>query len=70
MSFDAILVASYLGFVAVGIALGGIGRLNPSYIAPLGLMLQFVLRHRITRIALFMTWWWIGWHFLVGVTVR
>jgi len=70
MTPDLIIVSGYLGFVVVGIALAAIGRLRPGVLAPLGEMLRFVMGHRITRIALFMVWWWLGWHFLVGTTVR
>lgn len=65
-----LVVSGYLGFVVLGIAMAAAGRLRPELIAPLGELLRFVMRHRITRIALFMVWWWLGWHFLVGTTVR
>lgn len=70
MNTDFWIIFSYLAFVAIAIALGAVGRLRPNTIAPLGEMLSFIMSHRITRIALFMVWWWLGWHFLVGVTVR
>ncbi|MGZ0243893.1 MAG: DUF6186 family protein [Actinomycetales bacterium] len=31
---------------------------------------QKIRRHRMTRISMFMAWWWIGWHFRVGATIR
>ncbi|MEY4961935.1 MAG: hypothetical protein RLZZ249_632 [Actinomycetota bacterium] len=65
-----LIVSGYLGFVVLGIAMAAIGRLRPEKLAPLGELLKYVMRHRITRIALFMVWWWLGWHFLVGTTVR
>lgn len=64
------MVAGYLSFVALGIVFAAIGRLRPQKLAPLSEMLSFIMQHRITRIALFMVWWWLGWHFLVGTTVR
>lgn len=64
------IIAGYLGFVAMGIAFAAIGRLRPQLISPLGELLRFIMQHRITRISLFMVWWWLGWHFLVGTTVR
>ena len=70
MNTDFWIIFSYLAFVAIAIALGAVGRLRPNTIAPLGELLCFIMSHRITRIALFMVWWWLGWHFLVGVTVR
>jgi hypothetical protein len=65
-----LIVSGYLGFVVLGIAMAAIGRLRPEKLAPLRELLKYVMRHRITRIALFMVWWWLGWHFLVGTTVR
>lgn len=70
MNTDFWIIFSYLAFVAIAIALGAVGRFRPNTIAPLGELLSFIMSHRITRIALFMVWWWLGWHFLVGVTVR
>lgn len=70
MSVEFWIIFGYLSFVGIGIALAAVGRLRPQTIAPLGELLTFIMSHRITRIALFMVWWWLGWHFLVGVTVR
>ena len=70
MNTDFWIIFSYLAFVAIAISLGAVGRFRPNTIAPLGELLSFIMSHRITRIALFMVWWWLGWHFLVGVTVR
>jgi hypothetical protein len=70
MSAEELIVFSYLVFVALGIAMAAIGRLRPDLIAPTGPMLRFIFRHRITRIAIFLVWWWLGWHFFVGVTIR
>lgn len=70
MTVEFWIIFGYLAFVALGITLAAVGRLRPQTIAPLGELLTFIMSHRITRIALFMVWWWLGWHFLVGVTVR
>ena len=70
MTLPQLIVFGYLFFVAIGTALAAVGRLRPELISPLGQMLNFIMSHRITRIALFIVWWWLGWHFLVGVTVR
>jgi hypothetical protein len=70
MSVEFWIIFGYLAFVGTGIALAAVGKLRPQTIAPLGELLTFIMSHRITRIALFMVWWWLGWHFLVGVTVR
>ena len=69
-TIDQLIIFGYLFAVAVAIALAAIGRMRPATLAPLSELLGFVMRHRITRIALFVVWWWLGWHFLVGPTVR
>jgi hypothetical protein len=63
----ALIVSSYVGFVFLFLVLVLIGRRFPNRMARFGDMLNHVMRHRITRFALFMVWWWLGWHFLVGI---
>jgi hypothetical protein len=70
LTSDTLIIGLYLLAVAVGVAMAAIGRLRPARFAPLGELLSFIMLHRITRIALFSVWWWLGWHFLVGPTVR
>jgi hypothetical protein len=70
MNWDLLIELGYLGFVSLGFVFVLIARLKPTALVPLGTLLRFIFQHRITRIALFMVWWWLGWHFLVGVTVR
>jgi hypothetical protein len=64
-----LIVSGYLGFVMLGVVLALMGRLRPNRLAPLSELLKYIMRHRITRIALFMTWWWLGWHFLGGTNL-
>ena len=70
MNWDLVIDFGYLAFVLIGFSLALVGKLKPNAIVPVGVFLRFIFQHRITRIALFMVWWWLGWHFLVGVTVR
>lgn len=70
MSLESWISFGYLFFVALGIVFAAVGRLRPTVLTPLNELLNFIMAHRITRIALFMVWWWLGWHFLAGVTVR
>ena len=58
-----LIVSGYLGFVILGVVIALLGRLRPDILSPLSELLKYIMRHRITRIALFMTWWWLGWHF-------
>jgi len=70
MNPETLLSFAYLLFVAIGVVLAAVGRQRPDLFAPLGQTLRFIMRHRITRISLFLVWWWLGWHFFVGVTIR
>ena len=70
MNWPLAIISSYLIFILIGLSLGAIGRLRPDKLAPFGLLVENIMQHRITRIALFMVWWWLGWHFMVGETVR
>jgi len=70
MNWPLAIISSYVIFILIGLALGAVGRLRPDKLAPLGELVENIMQHRITRIALFMVWWWLGWHFMVGETVR
>lgn len=63
----SLIVAGYIGFAILFLVLVLIGRRIPNRMARFGEMLNHIMRHRITRVALFVVWWWLGWHFLVGV---
>ncbi|MCF8529067.1 MAG: DUF6186 family protein [Aquiluna sp.] len=70
MSPEVMLSFAYLLFVAIAVVLASFGTLRPEKFTPLSQTLKFIMRHRITRISLFLVWWWLGWHFFVGVTIR
>lgn len=63
----SLIVAGYIAFAILFLVLVLIGRRIPHRMARFGEMLNHIMRHRITRVALFVVWWWLGWHFLVGV---
>ncbi|MCA0295290.1 MAG: DUF6186 family protein [Actinobacteria bacterium] len=67
MSFVPIVI--YLLAIVTALCLVIIGRLRPDLIAPLGAMFGRVLRNRAARVMLIVFWWWLGWHFLAGVTL-
>ncbi|HBB39797.1 MAG TPA: hypothetical protein DCZ33_06100 [Candidatus Aquiluna sp.] len=70
MNWPLAIVGSYLLFIVAGIALAAVGRLRPDKLAPFGELVESIMQHRITRIGTFMAWWWLGWHFMVGATIR
>lgn len=67
MSF--VPIAIYLLASVTALCLAILGRLRPVVIAPLSSMLDRVLRNRAARVMLIVFWWWLGWHFLAGVTL-
>lgn len=54
----------YLGILAIAIAVQMYSTENPSTIAPFRMLFNFVVSHRVSRFALLVIWWWLGWHFL------
>jgi hypothetical protein len=35
-------------------------------LAPMGELIERIMHHRMTRIAVVFVWWWLGWHFVVA----
>ncbi len=66
----AITIAGYLCFVAAGLVIWLVTRREKSKVASLGDLLDRVMHHRATRVAIMLAWWWIGWHFLVNQVGR
>jgi hypothetical protein len=66
----AITIAGYLCFVAAGLVIWLVTRREKSKVASLGELLDRVMHHRATRVAIMLAWWWIGWHFLVNQVGR
>jgi hypothetical protein len=70
MTWTVLIVGSYLVFIVISIALAAVGRSRPDRPVPSNDLLENIMQHRITRIGTFMSRWWIGWHFMVGQTIR
>jgi len=66
----AITVGGYLTFVIFGIVFWLITRRKGSNVAAVGPMIQRIMHHRTTRVAIMIAWWWVGFHFLVNVVHR
>mgnify|MGYP001104093639 CR=1 FL=1 len=62
-------IAVYLLCTLAALCLVIVGRVRPDVVAPLGTVLDRVLRDRAARVMLIVFWWWLGWHFLAGVTL-
>jgi hypothetical protein len=60
-------ILGYAVLLVAGLALWFFTRKPGGRIAPLSELIERVLHHRTTRIALIMAWWWLGWHFIDNV---
>ena len=61
------------GYLAIVLAMGVVefyALKRPHSLAPLGEMLEHVMRSRTVRVGIIAAWWWCGWHFLFAPTVQ
>lgn len=65
----ALTIGGYLIVVAVAVVLEVAARRRLGDIAPLSDTVDSVMRDRTIRVALVVTWWWLGWHFLADPTL-
>jgi hypothetical protein len=71
MNTYLITVTGYLFFVVTAGVLWFLTRNGRSEkVASLRELLVRVLRYRVTRLAIFFSWWWLGWHFVVNLIAR
>jgi hypothetical protein len=69
-STSFIVITGYLVIVALGIMLWLLSKLERIKLHKVGILMNRILHHRTTRIAIILGWWWIGWHFLVNQVAR
>jgi hypothetical protein len=65
-----LVAAGYVLIVGVAIAVEVFAQRKPNTLAPLGDMLDHVMKSRTTRVAVIAAWWWFGWHFAFADTVQ
>lgn len=56
-------VIEYVAVIIIGVVIWVLGRIRPDVIAPFGRLIDRIMHHRNTRLALMVVWWWLGWHF-------
>jgi hypothetical protein len=54
----------YIAIVIVAVSVVMYSAENPEKIAPFRALFNYVISHRVSRFALLVIWWWLGWHFL------
>jgi hypothetical protein len=65
-----IVIAGYLVLLTLGILLWLVSKFERVKLHKVGALLDRILHHRTTRIAIVLGWWWLGWHFLVNQVAR
>jgi hypothetical protein len=65
-----LIIGGYIFFVLAGLLLWIFTRNPKSPVANVAAMIDRIMHHRTTRIAIMLGWWWVGWHFLVNVVHR
>jgi hypothetical protein len=69
-STSFLVITGYLVIVALGIMLWLLSKFERIRLHKVGILMDRILHHRTTRIAIILGWWWIGWHFLVNQVAR
>lgn len=69
-STSFIIITGYLVILALGILLWLLSKFERIRLHKVGVLMDRILHHRTTRIAIMLGWWWVGWHFLVNQVAR
>lgn len=70
MSDSVIVITGYLVAVGLGLAIWLLTHFEVLKLTKVGDLMERILHHRTTRLAIILAWWWIGWHFLVNEVTR
>lgn len=70
MSDPQIVITGYLVVVALGLTVWLLTHFGALKLTKVGDLMERILHHRTTRIAIILAWWWVGWHFLVNEVTR
>lgn len=66
MSHSTIVIIGYLVALGAGILLWLLSKFEFIKLHKVGVLMDRILHHRTTRVAIILAWWWVGWHFLVN----
>ena len=69
-STSFIIITGYLVILTLGILLWLLSKFERIRLHKVGVLMDRILHHRTTRIAIILGWWWVGWHFLVNQVAR
>ena len=65
-----VFIIGYALFAVAGLTIWLITKSKKTPIAPVGDMIDRLMHHRTTRIAILCGWLWVGWHFLVTTVTQ
>lgn len=70
MTDSQVVIIGYLVAVSLGLAIWLLTHFNVLKLTKVGVLMDRILHHRTTRLAIMLAWWWVGWHFLVNEVTR
>lgn len=70
MNTSHIVITGYLVLLGLGIVLWLMSKFERIRLHKVGVLMDRILHHRTTRVAIILGWWWVGWHFLVNQVAR
>ncbi len=70
MNDSHIVISGYLILLALGMSLWLLSKFERIRLHKVGILMDRILHHRTTRVAIILGWWWLGWHFLVNQVAR
>ena len=60
-----VVISIFAAFGLAAVAIDVMAHRSGSRLVPVAVVLQTAMGRRTVRIAVFLVWWWLGWHFLV-----
>jgi Family of unknown function (DUF6186) len=70
MTSSFVVITGYLVLLVLGIILWLLSKFERVKLHKVGVLMDRILHHRTTRVAIILAWWWFGWHFLVNQVAR
>jgi hypothetical protein len=70
MTSSFVVITGYLVLLVLGIILWLLSKFERIKLHKVGVLMDRILHHRTTRMAIILAWWWVGWHFLVNQVAR
>ncbi|MEY3856231.1 MAG: hypothetical protein RJA45_701 [Actinomycetota bacterium] len=70
MTSSFVVITGYLVLLVLGIILWLLSKFERVKLHKVGVLMDRILHHRTTRVAIILAWWWVGWHFLVNQVAR